>query len=233
VYGIVDKPTYDEKSRVNTFVHVNHTKDENRYGVLLCLNGTGILNRWLKQMMIDPTSGKPLSYEQMNRLADDVSIGAEGITVLPFGNGAERILENANPGASVHGLNFNIHNQAHLVRAGQEGIVFALNYGLEIMRNMGLSIETVKAGFANMFLSPLFQNCFATVTNTSVHLYNTDGSLGAARGAGIGAGIYAGAEEAFAGLESRKIIEPDSSIASRYEDAYGAWRRKLEQTGAV
>lgn len=233
VYGIVDKPTYDEKSRVNTFVHVNHTKEENRYGVLLCLNGTGILNRWLKQMMIDPNSGKPLSYEEMNRLADDVPIGAEGITVLPFGNGAERILENANPGASVHGLNFNIHTQAHLVRAGQEGIVFALNYGLEIMRNMGLSIETVKAGFANMFLSPLFQNCFATVTNTSVHLYNTDGSLGAARGAGIGAGIYAGAEEAFAGLESRKIIEPDSSIASRYEDAYGAWRRKLEQTGAV
>ena len=184
-------------------------------------------------MMIDPNNGKPLSYEEMNRLAAGVPVGSEGITVLPFGNGAERILENANPGASVHGLNFNIHTQEHLVRAGQEGIVFALNYGLEIMRNMGLSIETVKAGFANMFLSPLFQTCFATVTNTSVHLYNTDGSLGAARGAGVGSGIYAGAEEAFGGLESQKIVEPDSSIAARYEDAYGVWRKMLEQTGTM
>ncbi len=222
VYGIVDRPAYDDLSRVNTFVHVNHLKEDNRYGILLCLNGTGILNRWLKQMMISP-SGKTLSYDEMNRMADKVPTGAEGLFILPFGNGAERILRNANPGSSVHGLNFNIHSQAHLIRAGQEGIIYALNYGVDIMRKMGLKIETVKAGYANMFLSPLFQKIFASVTGASVELYNTDGAIGAARGAGVGSGIYKDFESAFIGLECQRVIDPEPSLQSEYKGMYETW----------
>jgi len=223
VYGVGDKKNYDPKSRVNVFVHVNHAKDDPRYGVLLCLNGTGILNSWLKHNV----GAEGLDYPEMNELAAQVPVGSDGLVILPYGNGAERTLENTNLGASVHGWNFNVHKKAHLLRAAQEGIVFALNHGLGIMRDMGIELKTVKAGNANMFLSPLFAEAFATVTGASVQLFNTDGSQGAARGAGIGAGIYKGPEDAFIGLEPVKTIEPNPALAGAYKDAYGAWAEVL------
>ncbi len=223
VYGISDRGDYDGKSRVNTFVHVNYSTEEPRYGVLLCLNGTGILNSWLKHNF-----GGSLTYDKMNELAGEVSVGSDGVVVLPYGNGAERTLENKDIGASVHGLNFNRHKRAHLLRAAQEGIVFALNYGLGIMRQAGVEARTVRAGDANMFLSPLFGEAFATVTGTTVELYNTDGSQGAARGAGIGAGIYKGQEDAFVGLSPVKTIEPNEKLKAAYKQAYERWENILK-----
>ena len=224
VYGVSDKKTYDQKSRVNIFVHVNHSKKASRYGVLLCLNGTGILNSWLKHNFV---AGEGLDYEQMNALAAEVPVGCDGLVILPYGNGAERTLENRNIGASVHGWNFNMHKRGHFLRAAQEGIVFALNYGLGIMRDMGIRLTTVRAGNANMFLSPLFSEAFATVTQATVELYNTDGSQGAARGAGIGAGIYKGPEDAFVGLQPVKTIEPNAKLAQAYQEAYKRWENVL------
>ena len=218
VYGISDKTDYDDKSRVNIFAHVNHTTDDPRLGVLLCLNGTGILNSWLKHNAADS-----LSYEQMNELASKAPIGSDGLSILPFGNGAERTLENKDIASSIHNLRFNTHGRSHLLRAAQEGIVFALNYGLEIMRGIVVEIKTVRAGQANMFLSPLFAQAFATVTDSVVQLYNTDGSQGAARGAGIGAGIYADTKEAFIGLDCKKTITPDKATQKAYNDAYQNW----------
>jgi len=226
VYGVSDRKNYDRLSRVNVFVHVNHSADTPRYGVLLCLNGTGILNSWLKHNFF---AGEGLDYEQMNELAAEVPVGSDGLVILPYGNGAERTLENRNIGASVHGWNFNIHKKAHFLRAAQEGIVFALNYGLGIMRDMGIQLTTVKAGNANMFLSPLFAEAFATVTQVTVELYNTDGSQGAARGAGIGAGVYKSPDEAFTGLEPVKTIEPNEKLSSAYQQAYAKWEEALKQ----
>jgi len=225
VYGVTDKKNYDPKSRVNIFVHVNHSPSKPRYGVLLCLNGTGILNSWLKHNF----GGDGLDYPQMNDLAAQVPVGSEGLVVLPYGNGAERTLENRNIGASVHGWNFNIHKKAHFLRAAQEGIIFALNFGLQIMRDMGTKLKTVKAGNANMFLSPLFAEAFATISGATVELYNTDGSQGAARGAGIGAGIYKSPEDAFIGLEPVRTVEPNKQLKKAYQAAYETWEAVLNK----
>ncbi|MBN1391213.1 MAG: carbohydrate kinase [Sedimentisphaerales bacterium] len=223
VYGITEKSDYDSKSRVNTFIHVNHTPEKPRYGVLLCVSGTGILNSWLKH-----NAAGGLDYPKMDELASGIKVGSDGLVVLPYGNGAERTLENKDPGASIHGLNFNLHNRAHLLRAAQEGIVFALNYGVGIMRRVGVSAKTVRAGHANMFLSPIFSEAFATITKSVVELYNTDGSQGAARGAGIGAGIYKSPEAAFAGLKPVKKIEPNNKLSEAYEQAYQKWELVLK-----
>lgn len=224
IYGVFDTPEYDPLSRVNTFVHVNHSSEVGRYGVLLCVNGTGIQNSWLKANM------GGASYEAMNNLAGKIPVGSDGLTVLPFGNGAERMLENKDIEAQFHGLNFNRHNQGHLYRAAQEGIVFALNYGFEVMKAMGMKLKTIRAGKANMFLSPVFRDAFATTIGTTVELYNTDGSQGAARGAGIGAGVYSNFEEAFRGLKTVEITEPDPSKKSAYQEAYCRWKSLLELT---
>jgi xylulokinase len=228
VYGISDKKNCDQKSRVNIFVHVNHSPASPRYGVLLCVNGTGILNSWLKHNFTG-SEDRTLSYEQMNELASEVPVGSEGLVVLPYGNGAERTLENRNIGASVHSWNFNIHKKPHLFRAAQEGIVFALNFGLGIMQDMQIELATARAGNANMFLSPLFAEAFATVTKATVELYNTDGSQGAARGAGIGAGLYKSNEQAFVGLKPVKTIEPNDKLTSQYDEAYAKWKSILER----
>jgi xylulokinase len=227
VYGIADRPTYDIRSRVNTFVHVNHTQETNRYGVLLCLNGTGSLNQWLKRILSGDQE-RTIDYETMNVLASQANPGADGLKVFPYGNGAERTLENRELGALFENLNFNRHGRSELLRAGQEGIVFALHYGVEIMREAGISVETVKAGKANMFLSPLFRQTFATVTDATIELYNTDGSIGAARGAGIGAGIYGSFSEAFSHLKCEKIIEPEKQLSGQYAELYQEWKTRLQ-----
>lgn len=223
VYAVHDQPAFDEQSRVNTFIHVNHTPEATRNGVLMCLNGTGILNSWLKHQV----SGT--SYEEMNALAARAPLGAAGLKVYPFGNGVERILANKPFGGSFRHLNFNVHQQAHLLRAGQEGIVYALTYGMDIMRQMGLKIERVRAGKANMFLSPLFREAFANTGNVTIELYNTDGALGAARAAGVGAGYYATMQEAFTGMECLATIEPDAGLTQAYGDIYGEWKAGLAQ----
>ena len=224
VYGVLGDVNYDKKSRVNTFAHVNHCVDQTRLGVLLCINGTGILNAWVHRN-ITPD----VSYADMNDLAADVPIGSEGVTIVPFGNGAERVLENKEIGCSVNGLNFNKHNKAHLVRAAQEGIVFSFCYGMEIMQQMGMDIKKIHAGKANMFLSPLFRNTLAGVSGATIELYDTDGSVGAAKGSGIGAGIYKDSNEAFATLDKLQVIEPDAAHREEYQAAYAAWKATLSK----
>jgi len=231
VYGVTDRKNYDRRSRVNVFVHVNHLPSRPRYGVLLCVNGTGILNSWLRHNF--GGDGR-LSYERMNELAGSVAVGSEGLVIIPYGNGAERTLNNLDPGASVHGWNFNIHSREHFFRAAQEGIVFALNFGLEIMRGLGIEPASVRAGNANMFLSPVFCRAFANTTGATVQLYETDGSQGAARGAGIGAGIYPEVKDAFVGLKAVRTIEPDEKLSGAYSDAYQRWVQVLKrEIGAV
>jgi len=228
VCGISDKKDYDPHSRVNSFVHVNHSPDSPRYAVLLCVNGTGILNSWLKHNF-SSDGENTMAYDRMNQLAAQVPVGSQGLAILPFGNGAERTLKNRDIGASVHNWNFNIHKKPHFLRAAQEGIVFALNFGLDIMNNMGVEVKTAKAGNANMFLSPLFAEAFATVTDATVELYDTDGSQGAARGAGIGAGIYPSAAEAFAGSRPIRTVEPNKELSEEYQQAYQHWEAVLNK----
>ena len=224
VYGISDKPGFDEQSRVNTFVHVNNTDTTPRYGSLLCINGTGILNSWLKHNV-----GAGLDYPEMNELAASVPAGSDGLSILPYGNGAERTLQNAVINASVHGLDFNVHTQAHLLRAAQEGIVFAFQYGLEVMANMGVRVATIRAGQANMFLSPLFGQMMSTLTGAAIELYNTDGSQGAARGAGVGIGAYRSFDEAAVGLTCLQTIEPDTAQKKACQAAYARWLAVLKK----
>lgn len=223
VYGVLGDVNYDTKSRVNTFAHANYTTELDRLGVLLCINGTGILNAWVHRN-ITPNMG----YAEMNDMAAGVPIGSEGVKIIPFGNGAERVLENREVSCSVHGLNFNNHNQAHLVRAAQEGIVFSFCYGMEIMQNMGMELNKIHAGRANMFLSPLFRDTLAGVSGATIELYETDGSVGAAKGAGIGAGIYKDNNEAFATLKKLAVIEPDEKKRDEYLNAYAEWKAILK-----
>ncbi len=223
VYGVLGNINYDKKSRVNTFAHVNYTKEQDRLGVLLCINGTGILNAWVRRTI----APEGISYADMNTLTDEVPIGSEGVSIIPFGNGAERVLENRETGCSIHGVNFNKHGKAHLMRAAQEGIVFSFCYGMEIMQQMGMDLKTIKAGKANMFLSPLFRNTLASVSGATIELSETDGSVGAAKGAGIGCGIYKDNNEAFASLKKLAVIEPDQAHLAEYLDAYNVWKERL------
>lgn len=223
VYGVLGDVNYDPKSRVNNFAHVNHSRDDIRLGVLLCINGTGILNSWVRRNI----APEGIDYVKMNELAESIPVGANGLSILPFGNGAERMLENRQVGCSMHGLDFNTHTKAHILRAAQEGIVYSFAYGMEIMQQMGMQMSTIHAGKANLFLSPLFREALSTVTGATIELYDTDGSVGAARGAGMGVGYYRDHNEAFASLKKLMVIEPDSKKADAYREAYELWKSRM------
>jgi xylulokinase len=224
VYGVSDEIRYDPESRVNTFAHVNHDRKNPRLGVLLCINGTGILNSWLKHNMADTK----VDYDEMNRMAGLIPVGSADLAILPFGNGAERMLNNRDIGCHISGVNLNIHSKAHIFRAAQEGIVFAFRYGMDIMKTTGIKPSVIRAGNANMFLSPIFRETLAGLTGAVIELYNTDGSQGAAIGAGIGAGFYKNFKEAFSNLKKIKVIEPDIKAHDKYFTAYQTWLNQLK-----
>jgi xylulokinase len=225
VYGVSGEVKYDPQSRVNTFAHVNHSAASNRLGVLLCINGTGILNSWLNKNV----GNKSYSYDQMNELAAAIPTGSEGVSILPFGNGAERVLGNKNISAQICGVDFNRHSQGHLFRAAQEGIVFSFKYGMDILKGIGIEAKVIRAGKANMFLSPVFRETLANIAGVSIELYNTDGSAGAARGAGVGSGYYASFAEAFSGLKKLEMVEPDPKEKDRVNQAYQLWEENLKR----
>ena len=219
IYGISDQLTYDPQSRVNTFAHVNYTETQKRLGVLLCINGTGSLNRWTKNI-----AGSSIGYNEMNALAKQAPLGSDGLRILPFGNGAERMLNNKQVGVHLHHIDLNLHTQAHIFRAVQEGIACAFRYGLDIMRENNMEPTVIRAGKANLFLSDLFTEAFVNVTGVPVELYENDGSVGAALGAGIGAEIFSTPEEAFSQIKSIKTVAPSTN---RYETVYGEWKELL------
>lgn len=219
VYGISDQVCTDPKSRINIFAHVNHNTNAPRLGVMHCTNGVGIQNAWMKRMV---APGK--SYEQFNEMAAQAPIGSDGVSVLPFGNGSERILENRQVGSSIHGINFNIHNANTLARAAQEGVAFSFKYGMDIMQQAGMDAKVIRAGHANMFLSPIFQTTLSTIANAVIELYDTNGAMGAAIGAALGCGYYATPEEAFRTLRKLAVVEPDVANKSAYLEAYERWR---------
>jgi xylulokinase len=219
IYGVSDRLTYDPGSRVNSFAHVNYMPGVPRVGVLLCINGTGILNRWIRDL-----SGQ--DYASLNSAAAGIAAGSAGLRVLPFGNGAERIFHNKIIGAQLVNIDLNVHSQAHLYRAGQEGIAFAFRYGLDIMRENGMRPAVIRAGKANMFQSPVFLEAFVNATNVPVELYDSDGSVGASLGAGIGAGIFRDGKEAFAGLKPLQLVEPGK--AGEYAGLYEEWKSILQ-----
>lgn len=224
VYGVTAKPEAEARSRVNTFLHINHSPEAPRYGVLLCINGTGSLNSWVRRTLTDG-----MEYARMNELAEQAAAGSEGLLVVPFGNGAERMLENRCLGADMLHIDFNRHSKAHVLRAAQEGIACSFRYGVDIMRQMGLAPTVIRAGRANMFLSPLFVRTLASLCNVRIELYNTDGSLGAARGAALGAGLYRSREEAFSSLKCLETIMPDPALRQTLEACYDRWKAVVEQ----
>jgi xylulokinase len=226
IYGIMDQPKGDAKSRVNVFAHVNHERKSPRLGVLLCVNGTGIMNSWLRKNL---SAGGPISYAQLNEWAQQAPIGSDGLRVLPFGNGAERMLENRSVGASLHQLDLNRHGISHLSRAVQEGIVFSLGYGFEILGTMGIDARVIRAGRANMFLSDTFCEAFCNTTGARLELYNTDGAQGAARGAGVGKKLYQTMDEAFSGLACIETFNPDTKKHTAYRSAYDEWKNHLNK----
>jgi xylulokinase len=221
IYGVSDKLSYDPQSRVNTFAHVNYTTQVKRLGVLLCINGTGILNRWVRDVMAGG-----MSYVQMNSEAAKIPMGCRGLKILPFGNGAERMLNNRNIGAHFHKIDFNIHNQAYIFRALQEGIAFAFRFGLDIMRENGMDIKLIRAGYTSMFSSELFQQAFVNSCGVPLELHSNDGSMGAAIGAGIGINVFT-SENAFSRVKALKIVEPKQS--AEYDSVYQEWKAILNQ----
>ncbi len=223
IYGVSDDLTYDPQSRVNTFAHVTYSPANKHTGVLLCINGTGSLYRWAKHNF-----APYLSYSELNHIAAQAPIGSKGLRILPFGNGAERMLNNKFTGAQLLGIDLNTHNQADIFRAVQESIVFSFRYGLDIMRENGMNPAVIRAGRANLFLSELFAQTFVDVTGVRLELYENDGSVGAAIGAGIGAGIYASAEQAFSQHELLNYLEPQNTSA--YEPIYQEWKEILIKT---
>jgi xylulokinase len=227
MYAVSSENTFDSKSRVNTFLHVNNTSKSKHNGVMLCINGSGILYQWLRKI-VSVGRDQLVSYEVLNEEAAKVDPGSQGLRFYPFGNGVERIFNNKEVNSGVENLNYNIHQPAHLIRSACEGIVFAMNYGFEVMQSIGIEGKIVRAGKDNLFLSPVFREIFVNTTKTTLELYNTSGSEGAARGAAVGHGYYKKIDDAFNSLECIERLEPTKQLSDQYDNIYKEWKKNIK-----
>lgn len=227
IYAVTDNNVSDTLSRVNTFIHVNNSLSEPRNGVLVCLNGTAILYRWLKTIL--GGNDDSFGYEDLNKLALQSPPGANGLHVFPFGNGAERILNDLRVDAHITHLDFNRQGRADLVRASLEGIVYALRLGFDVLKELGIQPQVIKATSTNLFLGPAFCSIFTNAMRTPVHIYQTTGAEGAARGAALGSGYFSNPEETFRNLTIKQVHEPDSKLSDRYASGFAAWKKELKE----
>lgn len=223
VYGVIDQAKYDLESRVNGFAHVNHTPENPHIGLLLCINGAGIQYSWAKHQL----GNSDLSYFDLEKMASEVAIGSDGLRIIPFGNGAERILCNLSIGAQVNNLQFNRHEQKHFYRASLEGVAFSFMYGFDIMKKLGLDPSVIKVGNDNLFQSSIFSTTVASLLNVDIEVYDTTGATGAAKASGIAIGEYSNIEEAFAGLKKETVFHPAKDIEA-YHNAYEIWSSDLK-----
>jgi len=222
VYAVAPGPVHDQQQRVNGFAHVNYTREQPLTGVLLCINGAGSQYRFIRQIVGD----NAVTYPDMEAAAATVPVGSDGLTILPFGNGAERMLGNSTPGSRILGLNFNRHEKRHLYRAALEGIAFAFVYGMEALRDMQIPVSMLRVGNDNLFQSAIFSNTIATLVGTAIEMHATTGAVGAARAAGVSAGIYKNIEEAMQGSRIVHRYEPQSQTEA-YQVAYERWKKEL------
>ena len=224
VFGVVDRPVYDPEVRVNGFAHINHQFDKPSVGILLCINGAGIQYGWMKQNL----AGKKVGYQDMERLAAGVAIGSEGLRIIPFGNGAERVLGNRNLGSHVINLQLNKHGAAHMYRAALEGVAFSFAYGMDILKEIGLQVDILKVGNDNLFQSSVFSTTLAALTGCEINVMQTTGAVGAAKAAGIAAGIYNDIEEA---IGSPRKIETFSAVKDdgQYRQQFETWKADLNR----
>lgn len=227
IYAVTDKDIFDEQNRINTFLHVSNTESEKRNGLLGVINGSGILYQWLRKIM-SLGNKELIPYDLLNSEAAKAKPGSGGLRFYPFGNGVERIFNNKQAKSGIENLNFNIHQPAHVVRSACEGIVFAMNYGFDVMKSLGTSGEIVRAGKGNLFLSPVFREIFCNTTQAQLELYNTSGAEGAARGAAYGDGFFKSLEDAFQNLERLESLEPDKELSARYQEIYEQWKSNIK-----
>lgn len=223
VYAVSNQLIHDPKMRVNSFAHVNHKSEDPRIGVLLCINGCGIQYGWLRKIFGD----LDIAYEDLEKQAAKIDVGCNGLSTIPFGNGAERMFQNQNIGAHIKGLEFNTHSKAHLYRAGLEGIAFAFYYGIECMKNMGVGISSFRVGNDNLFQSEIFSKSLADLAQAEINIIDTTGAVGAAIGSGIGTGLYSNPKEAFVQQETIKTYEPEP-VSDALGDAYQRWNQHIK-----
>lgn len=218
VYGVVDSLKFDPKNRVNSFAHINHTTEKKRLGILLCINGTGSAYSWLRNQLAPEQD-----YESLEKMAEQITAGAEGLSFLPFGNGAERMLGNQIVGAQFHGIDFHRHQFAHMVRACLEGIAFSFVYGIRCMKDTGLDPKAIKVGNDNLFQSNIFSEIIATLTSAEIQVKESSGAIGAAIGAGVGVGKFQNLHEAFSEEQIYKVHTSNNVLKEPYQVAYEKW----------
>ena len=222
VYAVTDQRRFDPEQRVNAFAHVNDAADAERLGILLCVNGTGSAYAWLRRTL--GAGGDLPAYAQLNAWAESAAVGSDGLLFYPWGNGAERVLGNREPGAAFEHLSFTRHGAPELCAAVQDGIAAALAYGSEVLDGLGAGPRVTRAGRANLFLSDRFCQAFAQLTGAPLELYDTDGAQGAARAAGVGAGAFETHADALAGVEQIGRFEPRPDLRDAYGSFYARWR---------
>ena len=222
VYAVTNKLNSKESTRINHFAHVNYSNKNQLIGKLLCINGAGIMYKWLK---INTSAN---SYQQMNNLAEKIPIGSNGLVVIPFGNGSERMFNNKNIGTHFFNLNLNLHSDSHLYRASLEAIAFSFVYGIEIMKNDGTEINIIKAGNDNLFRSEIFSNTISALINHDIEIYNTTGSVGAARASGLSNGDFNKFSDFLTKNDHVKTYKPikDNQL---YIKAYSNWKNELKK----
>jgi xylulokinase len=148
IYGVSDRLTYDPGSRVNSFAHVNYTGGEGGRrithtpgvtqagsGCCLCINGTGIMNRWIRDLVGGHGTSMGLQPAECGGDADrSGECGVDGIAVWQWGRAD---LLQSIIGAQLLDIDLNVHGRRICTGRGRKGSPLLSGMGWTSCGRMG------------------------------------------------------------------------------------------------
>lgn len=216
IFAVTDAPKLDLKGRIHTLCHAIPNRWHNT-GVTLA---AGLSFKWFRENFGD---GK--LYDELVNEAEKVSSGSDGAIWLPYLMGERSPHLDPNARAAFVGLTAS-HTKAHLTRAVLEGVAFSLRDSLEIFKESGAEISSVRLGGGGA-KSKLWRQIQADVYNKSVEIIEADegAAFGAAILAGVGAGAWKTVDEACEKtIHVTEKIEPNAASVEKLNRNYEAYK---------
>jgi xylulokinase len=227
IFSYTDSPKMDPQGRVHTFCHAVPRK----WHVMGVTQGAGLSLRWFREQLGESEAWYARqtgvdAYEIIIEEASKIPPGSDSLLFLPYLMG-ERT-PHLDPRA--RGMWFGLtaaHTRGHLIRSILEGVAFSLRDSIEILRELRIPVNQVRASGGGS-RSSLWRQIQAEIYGEKVaSLRESEGSAyGAALLAGVGSGIYSSVGEA--AQETVKVlneVSPHSGNAAHYDKLYGVYRR--------
>lgn len=214
----MNRPNFDAMFRTNTFCHAR----EDLWMLMACNLCGGAAMKWLANMVF-----QGLSFTDLNRLAENVQPGSDGLIFLPYLSGSRLPENNAKARAMFMGLTLT-HSREHMIRATMEGVVYSQKLAYNVLANVTKREPECVIASGGGARGEIFLQMQADMYNKPIRttVEAEQSCIGAAITAAVGMGYFGSYAEACDAIVrfNDRIVEPVRTNVDRYNDYFEIYK---------